>query len=191
MTLLELDSLVAGYVEPTTAPCTLHLARGEILGLWGDNGAGKSTLLKALVGLARIHAGSMCRAPGVQVAFLPQAPVRLPEMPLTGHEFLRFAGAEYLPPPASLRTRLDKRLDALSGREYQLLNLWASLAVGADLVLLDEPSNNLDQVHLALAREEILSGSNTRGCLVVSHDRDFLDALGARLINVATSVSNG
>jgi zinc transport system ATP-binding protein len=191
MSLIELEGLVAGYEQPATAPCSLHLARGEIVGLWGSNGAGKSTLLKALVGLARIHAGRVLRSPGLQVAFLPQAPVRLAEMPLTGHEFLAFAGADCLPPPASLAARLDRRLDALSGGEFQLLSLWASLAVGGDLVLLDEPTNNLDQAHLALAREEILSGSSTRGCLVVSHDRDFLAALGARIVNVQSGRSHG
>ena len=72
-----------------------------------------------------------------------------------------------------------------------MLSLWASLAVGADLVLLDEPTNNLDLAHLTLAREEILAGSSTRGCLVVSHDRDFLDALGARIVNVQSGRSHG
>lgn len=191
MSLLELTALVAGYEKPSTAPCTLQLARGEIVGLWGSNGAGKSTLLKALVGLARVHAGSVQRAPDLRLSFLPQAPVRLGEMPLTGHEFLAFAGACCLPPPASLASRLDSRLDALSGGEFQLLHLWASLAVGADLVLLDEPTNNLDQAHLALAREEILAGSSARGCLVVSHDRDFLAGLGARVVNIAAGRAHG
>jgi zinc transport system ATP-binding protein len=184
-TLLSLENVVAGYAQPVSAPLSFTLARGETLGLLGPNGAGKSTLLKAVLGGARVLSGKLHRTPGTRLAYLTQRPRRLLGAPLSGRDMLRFLGAADGVPPARLAHRLDVRADRLSGGEYQLLCLWACLAGDADIILLDEPTNNLDQVHVRAAAEEIALADRRRGTLIVSHDRAFLDALCTRIIPVS------
>lgn len=182
--LLRLDGLVAGYRTPVTPTCSLTLARGEVLGLAGANGIGKSTLLAAIAGAARIHAGTLWLRPGCRLRQLPQRPERPAEAPVSGRELLAVMDALALPPPSRLVALLDARVDRLSGGEYQVLCLWACLAGDADLVLLDEPTNNLDRGHVDLAIEEIGAERARRGCIVVSHDRAFLDAVSTRVIDL-------
>lgn len=183
--LLRLDALVAGYTRPVVGPVSLRLARGEVLGLWGPNGTGKSTLLKAIGRSARIFSGRIELQPGLQLAHLDQQPVRLSAMPLTGRELLRAAGAE----PEALATRshalaplLKRRIDRLSGGQYQLLWIWSALAAGADLVLLDEPTNNLDPANRAALIEILVQERDGRGMLIVSHDQAFLEPVCSRLL---------
>lgn len=186
--LLVLEALLAGYDRPVGQALDLCLARGEVVGLWGPNGAGKSTVLKALVGAARCHAGRFTLAPGARVAYLAQRQVRPPELPLSGAEMLAFLGVDRARLPEGLAECLHRRVDALSGGQYQLLCLWATLAGGADVVLLDEPTNHLDPRRIALAAEEILLRRADVGCLVVSHDRAFLESIGTRVIEVRGDV---
>jgi ABC-2 type transport system ATP-binding protein len=183
--LLTLDAVVAGHDRPVTAPVSFTLERGEVLGLFGPNGVGKSTLLAALTGGARVHAGRVARAEGLSLRLLPQRPVRPPEAPLSGHDVLRAMAAQAVKPPPRLAARLDSRIDRLSGGEYQLLCLWTCLGGDADLVLLDEPTNNLDREHTDLAAEEIAAERHRRGTLLVSHDQDFLARVCTRVITVA------
>ena len=154
--ILTLVDAVAGYAAPVSPPATLSVARGEVVGLAGSNGIGKSTLLKAVLGTARSFSGSI--------------------------ELLATLGADRLPPPARLAEKLGARIDRLSGGEYQLLMLWATLAGESDLILLDEPTNNLDASHIRVAIEEIAAASARRATLVVSHDRDFLAAVCTRIV---------
>lgn len=182
--LLSLTGLVAGYDRPVSPPCSFDLARGEVLGLYGANGLGKSTLLGVVTGSARAHAGTWRLAPGLRLRHLPQRPERPSEAPISGRELLRHLDAADLAPPARLAAKLDTRIDRLSGGEYQLLALWSCLAGDADLVLLDEPTNNLDREHTGLAAEEIAAGRDRRATLVVSHDLDFLDRVCTRLVRL-------
>lgn len=183
--LLSLEGIVAGHDRPVSPPCSFELARGEVLGLHGANGLGKSTLLGLVTGTARRHAGEWHMAPGLRLRVLPQRPERPAEAPITGRELLRHLNAEGLAPPARLAAKLDIRVDRLSGGEYQLLALWSCLAGDADLVMLDEPTNNLDREHADLAAEEIAAGQARRGTLIVSHDRGFLDRVCTRLVSLA------
>jgi ATPase subunit of ABC transporter with duplicated ATPase domains len=183
--LLTLDHLVAGYAQPITAPCSFSLHRGAVVGLHGPNGVGKSTLLNALAGGARIHAGRLERAPDLRLRHLPQRPTRPAEAPLSGHDLLRCMAAESVQPPPRLAAKLNTRIDRLSGGEYQLLCLWTCLGGDADLVLLDEPTNNLDREHTDLAAEEIGAERSRRATIVVSHDPEFLQQVCTRIIQMA------
>lgn len=182
--LLSLTGLVAGYDRPVSPPCSFELARGEVLGLYGANGIGKSSLLGVVMGSARRHAGDWRLTPNLRLRHLPQRPIRPAEAPISGRELLRHLDAADLAPPARLAAKLDTRIDRLSGGEYQLLALWSCLAGNADLVLLDEPTNNLDSEHTDLAAEEIAAGQARRGTLIVSHDRAFLNRVCTRLVHL-------
>lgn len=182
--MLSFVDAVAGYASPVSPPATFALARGEVVGLAGPNGVGKSTLLKALIGSARLFAGRIERAADVRIGYLSQQPVRLPELPLSGRELLAALDAGRMAPPGRLAEKLDVRIDRLSGGEYQLLMLWATLAGEGNLILLDEPTNNLDAVHIRTAVDEIAAAQAQRATLVVSHDRAFLDAVSTRIIEL-------
>lgn len=173
--LLEMSALSVGYEGPLFEPVDLRLHEGEVVGIWGPNGAGKSTLLKAIAGAAPVLGGRIRRRPGLRLGVQQQHPVRLPEMPLTGREFLRLMRAADGPPPGRLRAALDRRIDRLSGGQFQLLAIWASLAGEADLVLLDEPTNNLDPDSTTALAEILPRLPPRRAVVLVSHERDFIE----------------
>lgn len=182
--LLHIEKLVAGYRRPVVGPVSFSVAAGEVVGLWGANGTGKSTILNAIGHGARVFDGRIARAPGLTVAIQEQQPVRLPVMPLTGRDVVRAAGAEHSEVPTALDALLDRRIDALSGGQYQLLCVWAALGSTMDLVLLDEPTNNLDPRTEALLAEILAAERGRRAVLLVSHERRFLDAVCSRVLAV-------
>lgn len=183
--LLIVENLVAGWNQPATAPLNLQLRAGEVLGLTGPNGVGKSTLLAAIAGRARVFSGHLRRSTGTRIALQTQEIPPLLGLPLSGRDLLALTGtlADGLPP--WLADRLDERLDRLSGGQRHYLALWAVLQAPADLVLLDEPTNNLDTAgvaHLtAHLRERAATGA---GLLVVSHDAEFVAAVCDRVIRL-------
>lgn len=182
--LLELRSLSVGYERPLFGPVTLSLSEGEVLGIWGPNGVGKSTLLGALAGAAPVLGGEIRRRPGLRIGVQQQQPVRLPEMPLTGREFLRLMRAAG-PPPGRLQSALHRRIDRLSGGQFQLLAIWACLAGEADLVLLDEPTNNLDPESTEVLAELLAGLPAHRAVVLVSHERDFIARTCSRSLELA------
>jgi ATPase subunit of ABC transporter with duplicated ATPase domains len=180
---LGADGLGAGGQQPATRPVDLILAEGEIVGLTGPNGVGKSTLLAALAGRARVFSGRFELRPGVQLALQTQDVPPVDGLPLSGRELLALTGAKPDGLPPWLAERLDLRLDRLSGGQRHYLALWAILQSAGDLVLLDEPTNNLDAAgvaHLtAHLRERAVGGA---GIVVVSHDAAFVEAVCDRIV---------
>lgn len=183
--LLEVQQLVAGYAEPVVGPLSFALEPGEVVGLAGPNGAGKSTVLGAIIGTSRIFSGSVRRRGGIRIAVQAQVPSRLREMPVTGIEILRLTGADRHEVPPPVRPLLELRIDRMSGGQYQLLNVWACLGCRAELVLLDEPTNNMDPRATAALEGVVLSSREAgRGMLVISHEHDFLERIATRLVEV-------
>lgn len=181
--LLRVEGLTAGWREPVVGPLSFTIDSGEVVGLWGPNGCGKSTLLHALADGARVFAGSVTRAPGLTLGYAEQRPQRLAQVPMTGRELLIFTGARR-PPPERLAAWLDRRVDRLSGGQFQLLAVWAVLGGEADLVLLDEPTNNLDPAGEAILADLLAGQQGRRGALVVSHERGFLRRACSRVIEL-------
>ena len=173
--LLRAQALVAGWQGPATAPLDFVVDNGRILGLTGPNGVGKTTILSALAGKAQIFSGLLEMRPGLRLALQTQDVPPVAGVPLTGRELLGLTAAPVDGLPPWLAERLDLRLDRLSGGQRHYLALWAILQAPADLVLLDEPTNNLDAAgvaHLVTAlRQRAAAGC---GVVLVSHDHDFV-----------------
>jgi len=181
--LLEVDALAAGYARPVVGPVSLRLSGGEVLGIVGPNGCGKSTLLAALTGSARIFSGHIDKPAGLRLSLQQQQTPEVEGLPFNGHELLALTGAgtEGLPP--WLSSRLAQRLDRLSGGQLQFLALWACLQAPADVVLLDEPTNNLDPDGVSVLESALRQRAQAgAGVLVVSHDARFIDAVCDRKV---------
>jgi len=181
--LLRAEGLVAGWQQPATQAVDFVLGAGEIVGLTGPNGVGKSTLLAAFAGRARIFSGRIEQRAGVRLALQTQDIPPVVGLPLSGRELLALTDASAAGLPPWLAGRIDLRLDRLSGGQRHYLALWAILQAPADLVLLDEPTNNLDAAgvaHLtAHLRDRAEAGA---GIVVVSHDAAFVDSVCDRVV---------
>ena len=167
-----------------------RIMRGDRVGIIGPNGAGKSTLIRVLLGEMPVDSGNVRQGSKLQVAYFDQARAQLdPEKSVLdnlnqGSEILTINGRQrhvisylqdFLFPPQ----RVQSPVKSLSGGERNRLLLARLFTRPANLLVLDEPTNDLDMETLELL-EELLSGFNGT-ILLVSHDRAFLD-------NVVTSV---
>lgn len=169
----------------------LRILRGDRLGIVGANGAGKTTLLRMLTGLDQPDSGTIALGPSLNMVTLDQQRRSLnPERTLAdtltegggdmvqvGTEKRHVIGymKDFLFRPEQARTPVS----ALSGGERGRLMLACALAKPSNLLVLDEPTNDLDLETLDILQDMLASYEGT--VLLVSHDRDFLD-------RVATSV---
>ncbi len=184
-TLLRIEALQAGYRAPVMRPVTLEVEAGEIVGLRGPNGSGKSTLLKAISGTARVFAGRITRRPGLRISHQHQNPLPLENVPLAGRELLALTAASPAGLPEWIAAVLERRLDKLSGGQLQFLQVWAALKAPAELILLDEPTNNLDREGIAFLQQELRSNRGRSSVILISHEAEFLSAVSSRIVELA------
>jgi ATPase subunit of ABC transporter with duplicated ATPase domains len=185
--MLAFNELVAGYDSPIVGPVSLALTTGSIIGIAGTNGCGKSTLLKSLYGEARVFSGSIRKESGCLIACQQQRPVKPQRMPITTQEYLALMATVDTPLPEHLLPLAKKRIDSLSGGQYQMLNIFANLSSAANIVSLDEPTNNLDAHSVTLLKQWLLAGKKDKGFLLVSHDTPFLNEVCDEIINVRSN----
>ncbi len=168
---------------------TTTIARGDRVGLIGPNGSGKTTLLRLLLGQLAPDTGTIRLGTGLEVAYFDQLREQLdPERTVfdsvaDGADFIELRGARkhvlgYLQDFLFSADRARTPVRALSGGERNRLLLARLFTRTFNLLVLDEPTNDLDIETLDLLEELLLEFSGT--LLVVSHDRAFLD-------NVVTS----
>ncbi len=163
----------------------LRVQRGDRLGIVGPNGAGKTTLLKTLLGELQPDSGEVRLGANLQIITLDQRRESLnPTWTLSeavthgGGDTVSVGGEtkhvmgylqDFLFSPEQIRTPINR----LSGGERGRLMLARALAQPSNLMILDEPTNDLDLETLDLLQEMIADYAGT--VLLVSHDRDFLD----------------
>ncbi len=156
----------------------VRIGRGEIVTLIGPNGAGKSTLVRALLGLEPITAGSIKRAENMTVGYQAQRLSIDPTLPLTVRRFLTLTrraddGAlRDMLGHVQLDADLGKSVHVLSGGELQRLQLARALLRDPDLLVLDEPTQNVDISGAVELYRLIQETRDTFNCavLMVSHD---------------------
>ncbi len=167
------------------------LPPGGIVGVIGPNGAGKTTLFRLMLGLEKPDGGALRVGETVQFAHVDQSRDSLPDSATIweaisgGEEIMRLPGREvnsraYCAQFGFTGADQQKKVGVLSGGERNRVHLARLLKSGANLILLDEPTNDLD-VNSIRALEEALE--NFAGCaVVVSHDRWFLDRVATHIL---------
>ena len=168
---------------------TSDILRGERIGVVGENGTGKTTLLKLLTGALQPTSGSLTLGTRVEMAFFDQLHAQLdPELTVKevvarDRDVVTVGGVQkhvysYLSDFLFTPERSRSPVKALSGGEKARLLLARLFLKPSNLLVMDEPTNDLDVETLELLEEQLLNYKGT--LLVVSHDREFLD-------NVVTS----
>ncbi len=163
---------------------TLRIQRGDRIGIVGGNGAGKSTLLKLLIGEIEPDSGRITRAKTLDAIVIDQqrsllVPEKTVRDVLTeGGDWIDVRGARkhiqgYLKEFLFEPSLTEAKVGTLSGGERTRLLLAREFARPSNLLVLDEPTNDLDLETLDLLQEVIADYDGT--VLIVSHDRDFLD----------------
>ena len=166
------------------------IKRGDRIGIVGANGAGKSTLIKILLGELPPDSGTVKLGTKLEIAYFDQLRVHLdPEKNLIdnvcgGQDFIEIMGRKrhaisYLGDFLFAPDRVRMPVKALSGGEQNRAILAKLFSKPANLLVLDEPTNDLDVETLELLEEILLDFDGT--VLLVSHDREFMD-------NVVTSI---
>ena len=189
-TVFVADHVSKSYAgTPVVQDFSMRIRRKDRIGLVGPNGAGKTTLLRMLVGELAPDTGEVTRGTNVQVAYFDQQREQLdPERTVVdtvadGNDTVTVAGVvrhvygyleDFLFPPERARSLVN----TLSGGERNRLLLARLLTRPANVLVLDEPTNDLDIETLELLESHLVEYPGT--LLVVSHDRQFLD-------NVVTS----
>ena len=184
-TVIEADRVSKSYGERAIIrDFSLRIQRGDRIGIVGPNGAGKTTLLRLLTGELAPDKGKVTRAKTLSGIVIdqqrklmePSKSVR--DVLAHGGDWIEVRGAkkhikgylkDYLFDPAIA----DAPIGSLSGGEKSRLLLAREFARAANLLVLDEPTNDLDLETLDLLQEVIADYDGT--VLIVSHDRDFLD----------------
>jgi ATP-binding cassette subfamily F protein uup len=190
--LLVAEGLKKGFAErPIVDQLDLVLSPGLRLGLLGANGSGKTTLLRLLGGLEEPDAGSVERAPGLQVVTFDQNRSRL-DPALSLRRTLAPAGDSVVYRGRAVHVagwarrflfraeQLDTPVGRLSGGEQARVLIACLVLEPADVLLLDEPTNDLDIPTLEVLEESLL---DFPGALVlVTHDRYLLDRVSTRIL---------
>jgi ATP-binding cassette subfamily F protein uup len=191
VSVLKIKDLAFAYPggRPIVRDFTANVLRGERIGILGGNGAGKTTPLKLLTGRLAPGGGSVTLGTGVETAFFDQLRTEIrPELTVgeniaADRDEVVVGGvrkhvysylADFLFTPERVRTPVK----ALSGGERARLMLAKLFLKPSNLLIMDEPTNDLDIETLELLEEQLLAYTGT--LLLVSHDREFLD-------NVVTS----
>ncbi len=191
MSLISAENLSIRFAgEEVLSGVSLAIGAGEIVTILGPNGSGKSTLLRALLGILPPASGRVARAPGLRLGYVPQKLAIDRSMPMTVRRFLSLPrrvddGAALA---ALARVGLDdvagRQMATLSGGQFQRVLLARALIPAPQLLILDEPTQGLDQPGEAAFYRLIEEVRRETGAavLMVSHDLHVVMAASDRVI---------
>jgi zinc transport system ATP-binding protein len=169
---------------------SLKIEKGEIVTIVGPNGSGKSTLLRCLIGAQRLNKGRILKAAGLKVGYVPQRLLIDPTLPITVRRFLdlprRAGGAEAREAldQAGAEGLSDRQLADLSGGQFQRVLLARAILGRPDILMMDEPTQGLDQPGAAAFYQSLETIRARIGCaiLMVSHDLHVVMSASDRVI---------
>ena len=198
---VEVDKLEKGFDDRVLIKdLSFTLPRNGIVGVIGPNGVGKTTLFKTIVGLEEPDAGSVKIGDTVKLSYVDQNRANIDpeksvwEVVSEGNDFIE-VGQNEMPSRAYVSAfgfkgpDQQKKAGVLSGGERNRLNLALTLKVGGNLILLDEPTNDLDTETLGSLEGAL---EEFPGCaVVISHDRWFLDRTCTHILAWEGNVAEG
>ncbi|UQU63631.1 energy-dependent translational throttle protein EttA [Couchioplanes caeruleus] len=191
-TVIEVENLVKGFDDRVLIDhLSFSLPRNGIVGIIGPNGVGKTTLFKTIVGLEKPDEGSVRIGETVKLSYVDQNRSGLDgsktvwEVVSDGLDHMMVGKVE-MPSRAYVAAfgfkgpDQQKPVKVLSGGERNRLNLAMTLKIGGNVILLDEPTNDLDVETLSSLENALLEFP---GCaVVISHDRMFLDRVATHML---------
>lgn len=194
---LEVKGLHCGYKTPVINGVDVNIRNGEVVALLGPNGAGKSTLIKCAMKLAKLFSGCVCingrsvthmtrQELARSISYVPQShavafPMRVLDVVLMG----RVPYASYRPSREDVKVALgalrrlgiehlaNKLTNELSGGQLQLVHIARALAQNGRVMLLDEPTSNLDIRHQVDVMETVTSIARDDGVAVLMTIHDI------------------
>ncbi|MGV8989523.1 MAG: ATP-binding cassette domain-containing protein [Cypionkella sp.] len=191
MMLLQADDLTVrlGGAE-VLSHVSVKIEAAEIVTVLGPNGSGKSTLLRAMLGMVPLASGKVTRAPGLRIGYVPQKLSIDPSLPLTVRRFLSLphrvteAEAKAALQRVGMENAEAKPMTGLSGGQLQRVMLARALLAKPGLLVLDEPTQGLDQPGEASFYRLIEEVRRDTGAaiLMVSHDLHVVMAASDRVI---------
>jgi ATP-binding cassette subfamily F protein uup len=170
--------------EPLIKNFTLNIQRGERIGIVGNNGVGKTTLLRLLLGKIQPHSGTLKLGTNIEIGYFDQVRQKLDleksvaDNVSEGKTYVKINGKDkhivgYLKGFLFSPKRSMTPAKVLSGGEKNRIILAKLFTKATNLLILDEPTNDLDMETLDVLEEQLMQYKGT--LLVVSHDREFLD----------------
>lgn len=191
MSLLSVDRLSVSYgAHRVLHNVSLVVEPNEIVTIVGPNGSGKTTLLRAIVGAIPAARGSVVEKPGLRIGYVPQRLHVDPTLPITVSRFLNLPRRANKAALAAALERAgvpdiaSRQLSQLSGGQLQRVLLARALADNPELLLLDEPTQGLDQPASAAFYRLIEDVRRETGCsvLMISHELHVVMAASDRVI---------
>ncbi|HUU74174.1 MAG TPA: energy-dependent translational throttle protein EttA [Burkholderiales bacterium] len=189
---IELKNVSKGFGDRLLIEgLSLQIPAGAIVGIIGPNGAGKSTLFRMITGLEQPDSGEVVVGPTADVVAVDQMRDSLPDdktvwEAVSGGQDILKVGKFELPSRAYIGrfnfrgSDQQKLVGNLSGGERGRLHLAKTLIAGGNVLLLDEPSNDLDVETLRALEDALLEFAGS--VLVISHDRWFLDRIATHIL---------
>lgn len=169
---------------------SLSVRPGEIVTILGPNGSGKSTLIRAILGILPLAQGQVVRAPGLRQGYVPQKLAIDRSMPMTVRRFLSLPRRTTDREATAVLARVgvegveERQMSALSGGQFQRVLLARALLAEPQILILDEPTQGLDQPGEAAFYQLIEKVRREMGVavLMVSHDLHVVMAASDRVI---------
>jgi len=195
---VQAENVSFGYEKgkPIIQNFTFNIEKGDKIAIVGANGSGKTTLVKLLVGLEEPNTGKIKLSPTLKAAFFDQNRAQInPDETLSsnvceGDDFVEISGKKkhivgYLGDFLFAPKKCHSLASTLSGGEQNRLLLAKLFAKPANVLILDEPTNDLDIETLDVLENLLLNYSGT--LILISHDREFIDNIATHCIAIEPS----
>lgn len=191
MILLTAENIKKSYTEkPLLTSIDFTINEGDKIGLIGVNGTGKSTLIKIAAGTVEPEGGRLIKSKDLRIGYLPQNPDYEEELNILeqGEKYrednkIKFLEYEYRSVLTKLGiTDFDQKMKELSGGQRKRVALAAILAQETNLLILDEPTNHMDEDVIKWLEEYLM---RYKGAIfMITHDRYFLDRVTNKIFEV-------